>query len=835
METLKKERYLYGSITVFLSLTLLLILSLLMTIIEGARHHTARVIAERSLTLAMDSVLAEFYGPFMDEYHLLGLDSSYGEPICSDYEITRRIEEYMSYTLTPKLGLESNVNPVELFGISIESLKLNSKTGLMDYGGDIFIHEITEYMKYKELGDIAEFFLNKASILEQPKKLSILYEEKIKVEEEILAIDEGVLALMKYIDGLSTNKKGLVRSKNTGLKIESFFAKKIMFETPTMESTGINNERVFYALEKYYSNPSKLFVTVDKEFQKLSEISTYLEDLEKSLQKIQGEKEENTYLLKQLTKNMDDRDDLEADILNLENKISELERFADDIEANMADYNKELIVCTETITKKVNELNKLISGCITAVKQAILQLEQILITIEKAQPLILSYEKNLENKKEELSKDIYESLQEGLEELKKYQKDIGTGYNFPLMKDILEKNYEILLKSERNLDQAYKKLSDKDFDGAKSIYSNTYRILQEYQTKNLNLDYSSLVTYKDKTPDFIGQFKKLLEEGICALVVDYETMSSKELGNFGELPSKTAGLSKEDDQFSFLTLLNKLNLGGKNSGLDSFFQSFGDYSIDSLLKEAIDNIAKRFLLIEYINQHFYRFPCENESKETKKPSVLTYEKEYLLFGKLKDKDNLEDIIKKIILIRTLLNFTSILTDKEKWQEAKTIAATLVGFMGLPILVTITQSILMFLLAFGSGLIDTSALLMGKEIPILKKRVDLKFAELLLLNKEYIEKKAASYKEEKGFSYNDYLTLFLYFTDLDKLSFRMMDLMQENINLRYGSNFRISNCIFGFETEAVFHIKPIFTSLSFLKKILKSDFNQIYIVQGDYSY
>ena len=105
METLKKERYLYGSITVFLSLTLLLILSLLMTIIEGARHHTARVIAERSLTLAMDSVLANFMA-FMDEYHLLGLDSSYGEPICSDYEITRRIEEYMSYTLTPKLGLE---------------------------------------------------------------------------------------------------------------------------------------------------------------------------------------------------------------------------------------------------------------------------------------------------------------------------------------------------------------------------------------------------------------------------------------------------------------------------------------------------------------------------------------------------------------------------------------------------------------------------------------------------------------------------------------------------------------------------------------------------------
>ncbi len=61
-----------GSITVFLSLILLLILSLIMGIVEGARVNTARIFAARALTTAMDSVLAEFYDPLMEEYHLLG-------------------------------------------------------------------------------------------------------------------------------------------------------------------------------------------------------------------------------------------------------------------------------------------------------------------------------------------------------------------------------------------------------------------------------------------------------------------------------------------------------------------------------------------------------------------------------------------------------------------------------------------------------------------------------------------------------------------------------------------------------------------------------------------
>ena len=62
-----------ASITVYLSLTLLLLLSLIMTVIEGARRTATVIFTERAMSTAMDSVLAGFFGPLMDEYHILGL------------------------------------------------------------------------------------------------------------------------------------------------------------------------------------------------------------------------------------------------------------------------------------------------------------------------------------------------------------------------------------------------------------------------------------------------------------------------------------------------------------------------------------------------------------------------------------------------------------------------------------------------------------------------------------------------------------------------------------------------------------------------------------------
>ncbi len=67
-----------GYITVFLSLSLTLILSLVFTVIEGARISAIRMKFECVTDIGMNSVLAEYHRELLKQYDLLFVDTSYG-------------------------------------------------------------------------------------------------------------------------------------------------------------------------------------------------------------------------------------------------------------------------------------------------------------------------------------------------------------------------------------------------------------------------------------------------------------------------------------------------------------------------------------------------------------------------------------------------------------------------------------------------------------------------------------------------------------------------------------------------------------------------------------
>lgn len=841
MKECKKDS-LDASITIFLSLVLLLILSLIMTVIEGARRTTAKVIAERTLYTSMDSVLAGFYGPLMEEYHLLGLycpseDATYGYK-----KRAEQMKEYMSYTLNPGQGVPKAAGRLNLYSTSLEAVELISGSSLVDHKGKILIHEITEYMKYKAVGDGAEFFLNKVSLLEQPKKVSVLYEEKAKLEEELVTIDEGILALMRYIDGISTGKKGILKGREGTIKTEDCFVKRILFGIPTMESTGINNEAVFCALESQYTDPSNTFCIIDNSFLRLDELALALEKLNADLELVQKEIEGAGNALDNLEASLVEADkEDEASIDTIKSKIHEAEegiltlkdeadRLQDEIEVNQI----EQMNCIDAIISNGNNLNQLVSGSLTAVEQAISELEQIIITAKKAKPLIKAYESNLDRKKEELDKEICESLEEGLNDLKRYDLDNSYGYDFPRMKEILDNNYNLLSLCMNSLNKGYEAMSAEDYIRARDAYREACQRIMTYETKGLNLNYSSLILEDEESPDFLGAMKELIKEGITGLVIDPKTISDNEISD-ERLPSAIDMLFEDRESFSFSDLLKNMRIGGKDTGISKLFGSFGDYSLGTLIGNMADEIAQDLLVQGYIYEHFNRFPVKDEEMKGRKPSVLTYEREYLLYANSNDKDNLEAVIGRLILLRTLLNFTSILGDKEKWNDAKLIASKLVGFTGLPILVAITQGVLMILLALASALVDTCALLIGNKIPILKKKVEEKYSDLLMLTRESIRKRATSYKDDKGFSYNDYLSLFLYLTSQSKLSYRMMDLIQENINMRYGTDISLRDCLFAYEAEAKFYIKPLFNNFLFMQKLINTSDDLALTIRAECSY
>lgn len=831
-----------ASITVLLSLVLLLILSLVMTVIEGARRTTAMVFAERALTTSMDSVLAGFYGPLLQEYHLLGLDNPYEEEADKYLDITQKIQEYMSYTLYPSSGIDKEVKLLGLYPCSIESVEVTNATRLVDHQGEVFIHEATEYMKYRTIGDAAEFFLDKLSLLEQPKKVSVLYEEKAKLEEKLVVIDEGVLALMKYVDGVSTGKNGLKKTKKGNIKAESDFIKKILFEHPTMNSVGINNETVFLSLKDKYIDPSIACSLISYSLERVESLLASIAILESRLM-ANKERIETEYMeLEQLEDTLDNSIEADKDceesikesIQEVNDKIAELYDERDAIQQDIGIYKNEKMDNINTIIVQGEDVYKLISGSLMASKEAIKELDQIIKAADETEPLIKSYEKNVAMKKEELESEIYENLEEGLDEIKRYQVNEGNGYDFFHMKELISKNYSTLEACLDYLDKGYEAISAEEYIKAKEEFSNAYQELLAYDIEGLNIDYSTLVIDEEDSPDFLESIRGLIKEGIVGLVIDPNTISEREMSS-SLLPSVIDMLSEDEESFSFSRLFKDMKIGDKEGATGGLFGSFGNYSLASLIGNAADEMLERLLIQGYIKEHFNRFSIKKEEIERNKPSVLSYEREYLISGKMSDKGNLEAVIVRIILIRTLLNFTTILADKEKWKEAKSIASTLVGFTGLPILIAITQGILMILLAFATSLVDTCALLNDKELPIIKKEIDLEYSDLLLLTRENIHKKAASYTEERGFSYNDYLTLFLCISNQRKLSYRIMDLVQENINIRYGTSVSLQNCIFGYEAKIKYKIKPLFTSFSFIRNYLSTNPYESHIIYAECSY
>lgn len=824
-----------GSITVFLSLILLLIMSLLFTIIEGARISIAKVNAERALTTAADSVLAEFYGPLWKEYHVFGLDTSQDNTSLQEVKIGEQLKNYMSYTFLPNRDMDEKLyeNGLELYDISVDSLSVEDKTLLTDYQGELLINEAVEYMKYCELGNGTELLLDKMSLLESPGKVSVIYEEKQKVEEELVGIDEGILDLMELLDGVKTGKKGIELRADGTLKTATYFVKKICRGTISKETVGINQEDIFLSLKDSYINPLPDIEVIEDNFTRLEETIRCIEGLEAEYDLNEVALTEAIETLEELNtiedESEDESEEVEDQIENAENLIKELEDKRDLLQTELGQYETKKQTLISAIIVKKQGLSALISEIIPIIDSAKTTINNILEKTAKAEPLLKEYEENLYKSQEDIGEDIFSGMVEELNELKRYTSEDELGYNFTGMKQILENNSSVLLQAEGLLNQGEQELLLGGYGSAEGSFRNAGNFLGAYQIEGLTLDYSSLVLQKDDNLNPLGMVGNLIEEGITGLVMDADAISEAELTE-ELLPSVIAAMNEEKGGFisNLTAFFEEAAIGGRNSGMANLFGDFGEgKDALSMMGDATNSAGAHLLFQEYLREHFYKYPKAGEDIKTRRPSVLDYEQEYLLVGDNTDKENLSSVISRIIFVRTILDFVSILGDKAKREEAQLAAAALVGFTGLPILVSITKTLILLIWAFAEALVDTGALMRGKDVPILKKNLVLTFPELFLINHSFIEQKAPATVKDKelSLSYQDYLRIFLFIKNKKELAYRSMDLMQENIRIRYETdNFSINNCLFGFKTKARFLITSKFTGIAYVQKQIGSHSN-----------
>ena len=197
----------------------------------------------------------------------------------------------------------------------------------------------------------------------------------------------------------------------------------------------------------------------------------------------------------------------------------------------------------------------------------------------------------------------------------------------------------------------------------------------------------------------------------------------------------------------------------------------------SFAQEMQNGTGDRLFFIAYLFEHF------SNVTDGERQAPLLYEQEYLLGGQARDQENLEAVCKKIMNIRTVSNYTYLLTDSAKQAEAEAMALTLCSLISLPAVTEVVKHAILFAWSYGESIVDMRALLKGKKVPLVKSSDSwqLQLSNLAALG---TEKEIANEKDmERGLSYQDYLKGLFLLEDTGTLSMRCLDLIETNLHIK----------------------------------------------------
>ena len=95
------SQYADGYLTVFLALSLAVLLPLILTLVEGARRNAVRMQTEIAGNIAVRSVLGEFHQELLRQYDLYFVDATYGTASASGEQVGSICRPIWRKTLYP--------------------------------------------------------------------------------------------------------------------------------------------------------------------------------------------------------------------------------------------------------------------------------------------------------------------------------------------------------------------------------------------------------------------------------------------------------------------------------------------------------------------------------------------------------------------------------------------------------------------------------------------------------------------------------------------------------------------------------------------------------------
>ncbi|HJC58233.1 MAG TPA: hypothetical protein H9700_12860 [Candidatus Eisenbergiella intestinipullorum] len=174
-----------GYITVYLSLVTGILLSLILTVVEGVRMHTIRTQTECVMDMAMDSALAEYHRELLEQYDLFFIDMSYGSASPSFANVEEHIRNYMNMNFRPFEVFDIPVGK-DLTALNAEEVALLKASAASDDGGAVLKRQAVDYIMHRwGLSYLNQAAVN-AEVMERKGYLdSDVEQQRVEMEKEV--------------------------------------------------------------------------------------------------------------------------------------------------------------------------------------------------------------------------------------------------------------------------------------------------------------------------------------------------------------------------------------------------------------------------------------------------------------------------------------------------------------------------------------------------------------------------------------------------------------------------------------------------------------------------
>ena len=255
---------LQGQITVYAALSLSLVISLVCICIQSVQVSLIYSELDMAVRLSVESVFAGYMNDMLKEFDVMVLGEEQG---CDE-----KLQYYVKFNTENICGKEN---------IKYMNAQISGRSYMTDYGGDALKQQALEYMKYAEASNIAASIMDIEKKTKKSQCINEVVQDIQNVEEQLVYMDELTLELISLVEGIKTDKNGIIIRDGKPAISGDYFAKAVIMGPLSPQTAAVDHEAVY----KSVSGMGSLYTDVSKIIEDMRDnISLFEETGEVSVQ-----------------------------------------------------------------------------------------------------------------------------------------------------------------------------------------------------------------------------------------------------------------------------------------------------------------------------------------------------------------------------------------------------------------------------------------------------------------------------------------------------------------------------------------------------------------------